>query len=867
MKKFTILFLLFFTTSLFGGYELATSFATAGGSSTYGVGLTKDSSNNLYASNQDGKIYKITPSGTVTELANGLGLINGISMVSANNRLYVSIYNSGGNLHHLDYTSSWASSLSEVSVPGTSRNWDVVVDGSSNAYIMSIDTPSTKVSKYDGSTATEMASLSENYEYNHDGSYALAADSTHLYIAWGLDGNKKIEKIPLSGGAPVLVTNTSYKVRGMAFDSNGELYVCDSTNGEIKKINTSNGTATTIITGLSEPEAIVFDSSDKMFIYQTDGQIMQSVPTVPSLKLETHGGVLQFPLGRENYVSLPDMTFSGDITVEAWINTSSGSQHTRILELGDGSAFTFSLDASNKLYDGAVVTSTGVPHNTWTHVAIVKTGMDSIIYINGVQAASGSTATSVNGSYSTNKIHRSEATGSDNQNPILIDEMRIWNTAKTVQQIKDNMNLQLNPMNHLDLLAYYNFDERMGNKVRDLKSGNDGTIVGDVVRVNFLGDMVRFDGSGDHVSVGDIIESKSRISHVAWIKVDQYSSQSGAVIGKYQVDFLAVNNTGSLFTKFGDGTSYNESTNCVVDSKIIELNKYYHVAMTTDTTANETKLYINGKLEKTCNTSMVTGENSSIRAIGSYSPSSTGGYRFRGDISQVSTWTKALSQEEIQELMISAPDLTDSNLAGYWPLNEGSGNSTKDYSSNGNDGTITGATWVKEIPEIYGDTLYTTEGIRSWERLIGENIPSANFTQANGNIGSFSSSFGSFIHTGVVSNNLIFSETTSGLTFNGKSVVHPVPNQFKLHLQNYSPLFKKIVSIEAIEVGGGSERVIFTSNLANGSSTLKSILNSWDGTFVFKFVIDNNNDGLGDEDWFYDFGLNKLKTELESTAI
>ena len=76
---------------------------------------------------------------------------------------------------------------------------------------------------------------------------------------------------------------------------------------------------------------------------------------------------------------------------------------------------------------------------------------------------------------------------------------------------------------------------------------------------------------------------------------------------------------------------------------------------------------------------------------------------FNGKIREVAIWNKALSQDEITQLYNSGSGLSasrdtlnynsSSNLQGYWKFNDGSGNTAKDMSSNGNNGTVYSASW------------------------------------------------------------------------------------------------------------------------------------------------------------------------------
>ena len=61
-------------------------------------------------------------------------------------------------------------------------------------------------------------------------------------------------------------------------------------------------------------------------------------------------------------------------------------------------------------------------------------------------------------------------------------------------------------------------------------------------------------------------------------------------------------------------------------------------------------------------------------------------------------WSSALTQSEIQQFLFTPPTGNESGLVGYWNFNEGSGNTVTDLSSNGNNGTINGATWSTDAP-------------------------------------------------------------------------------------------------------------------------------------------------------------------------
>lgn len=405
----------------------------------------------------------------------------------------------------------------------------------------------------------------------------------------------------------------------------------------------------------------------------------------PQLTLQSHGGVLQFN-GDTSYVSLPTVNgiaTNNALTIEAWVNTQliDGNWHHIFRQDGTNSDLAYGLrfDTYNTSKSiNMFINSNGVLGqanfdisgdlntytNAWKHISTTYDGSNIKIYVDGVlknttpysETLLEPSGTATIGSFLYDSV--SHFNGS-------VDEIRVWNVAKTENEIKDNMHYQLDG-NETGLLAYYNFDERVGDTVYDITSNNyDGTIDGNVTRLNFLGDGLNFSTTSSIINVGNIHNGVTASSKSVWVKLnDTYDNGVNVIMNKIGIDVTKIENSRFAVDTIDMGMPQGCATN-----EVLEKNKWYHLSSVFDGSTQEVNLYINGELDKTCtvpNTSLDT--NSNDRSIGN-SIGST--YEFDGVLSQFSLWDKALTQEEIKENMYSIPDISESSLVGYWPLNDG----------------------------------------------------------------------------------------------------------------------------------------------------------------------------------------------------
>ena len=64
--------------------------------------------------------------------------------------------------------------------------------------------------------------------------------------------------------------------------------------------------------------------------------------------------------------------------------------------------------------------------------------------------------------------------------------------------------------------------------------------------------------------------------------------------------------------------------------------------------------------------------------------------------------------------MSCPPTGNEAGLVGYWNFNEGSGSTVTDLTSNGNNGTINGASWSTQTPNQYCNNMQISQYNVTW---------------------------------------------------------------------------------------------------------------------------------------------------------
>jgi hypothetical protein len=205
--------------------------------------------------------------------------------------------------------------------------------------------------------------------------------------------------------------------------------------------------------------------------------------------------------GASAYVELPGgsafQPTGGNFSTEAWIYIEEGAGNDQkvlfTLEWGPprGYAMNVYQDGSGNFYYAASIYLSGdiywaedqtklIPTRTWTHIAMTWNQNGNLTaYLNGLQSAQTSTAASAY-SATSSLVTLGCGDGTWAFFKGMIDEVRIWNTTRTQNQIAANMRKEL-AGNESGLATYYKMNEGSGTTLSDNQtngSPNDATIVG-----------------------------------------------------------------------------------------------------------------------------------------------------------------------------------------------------------------------------------------------------------------------------------------------------------------------------------------------------------------------------------------------------
>jgi hypothetical protein len=245
--------------------------------------------------------------------------------------------------------------------------------------------------------------------------------------------------------------------------------------------NSCTSTAAISIVSIPLPDATITANGATTFTY--GNSVTLSAPAVGNALILN---------GTSNYVGIPsninNSITGNNITIEGWFYITSTFNLTGLITeaLGNDNNVKFGITSGEvsgvqKIYAGftnsgtstSVTSSENLSLNKWTHIAATYDGSSLKVYVNGTLTGTVANSSGLPAGVDTWYLGRS-ANGSS-YFPGTMDEIRIWNSARSQSDINARKNRTISTV--LELVGYYKLDESSGNTAADAtRFGYDGTV-------------------------------------------------------------------------------------------------------------------------------------------------------------------------------------------------------------------------------------------------------------------------------------------------------------------------------------------------------------------------------------------------------
>lgn len=594
----------------------------------------------------------------------------------------------------------------------------------------------------------------------------------------------------------------------------------------------------------------VYDSSSNKLNGNLSGT---TLPTWASENQCISEKCISFP-GTNSNISVSDNNLlkPNQITISGWVKINE-SKNQYVINKGDGSGtgagYNVYIYSNNRLafwfYNGVgnlILIDTGansIQLNNWYFFEATYNGVNSKIYLNGILKNTSPNTSGFTQKNSSLNINNNSFNG-------LIDEVKIYNYARTADQIKldynsrgsknsSSVNLGIksstSPPLSSKLVAYYKFDEGSGTMVNNSVSGIG--LSGSFGTGNYAPTWTEkiqcvsekclsFNGTQYLYAANNSIFNTTQegFTYSAWINGNSFSNIYNMIMGHY-LPYFSVTSSGNLFMSI----KANGAQRILSGNTVLNTNKWYFVAATYDS-QGYMKVYLNGKLDGTAGPFLTPVNYSSNLFIGKWS-SADDIYKFNGLIDEVKIYNTALTADEIKQ------DYNSGSAIQFGSTNQ----------------TIGGTTTSLEYC-IPGDTSYCASPVVEWN--FEENTGTTVKDNSGNNNGTFGVGNSSPVWTVGKKNTgagLKFDGVNDFVNINNNTSLNPGTGNFTVSMwlkvnsgaTNYGILTKDFTTGYGVFYTPANNSIgLYVQSGTNANNI--SILNNYSKWIYVTWTVDNTND-------------------------
>lgn len=166
--------------------------------------------------------------------------------------------------------------------------------------------------------------------------------------------------------------------------------------------------------------------------------------------------------------------------------------------------------------------TTDVPQKQWHHVAVVMTDSSRTVYLDGVSRTESSTFTADD--FSTGNTYLGwDTDGTNRAFNGWMDEVRVWNVARTAEELEVTKYDILDASHYSQLTAYWNFDDVNANDVSG--NGQHGTINGGTITTSSVFDPMAY-LSANVYQTDQVIRDGSEDNVVAHLEINTENNRN-----------------------------------------------------------------------------------------------------------------------------------------------------------------------------------------------------------------------------------------------------------------------------------------------------------------------------------------------------